>query len=57
MTVINLPPEKGSVFEAQARARGLSVEQWMLELAGQSVEPVSIAHLCSEMARTRCRTR
>ena len=46
MTVtLNLPPEKEAAFEAQARARGLSVEQWMLELAEQSVEPVSIAHL------------
>ncbi|MGA3077373.1 MAG: hypothetical protein ABSG56_27275 [Bryobacteraceae bacterium] len=46
MTVtLNLPPEKEAAFEAQARARGLSVEQWMLELAEQSVQPVSIAHL------------
>jgi hypothetical protein len=46
MTItLNLPPEKEAAFEAQARARGLSVEQWMLELADQSVPPVSIAHL------------
>jgi hypothetical protein len=46
MTVtLNLPPEKEAAFEAQARARGLSLEQWMLELAEQSVQPVSIAHL------------
>ena len=46
MTVtLNLPPEKEAAFEAQARARGLSGEQWMLELAEQSVQPVSIAHL------------
>jgi hypothetical protein len=46
MTVtLNLPPEKEAVFKARARARGLSAEQWMLELAEQSVQPVSIAHL------------
>jgi len=34
MTVtIKLPPEKEKAFKAQARARGLSVEQWLLELA------------------------
>ena len=46
MTVtLNLPPQKEAVFKARARARGLSLEQWMLELAEQSVQPVSIAHL------------
>ena len=46
MTVtLNLPPEKEDAYKAQAQARGLTVEQWMLELADQSVEPVSIAHL------------
>jgi len=46
MTVtINLPPEKEAAFKAEARARGLSIEQWMLELADQSVQPASIANL------------
>jgi hypothetical protein len=46
MTVtLNLPPEKEVVFKAQARARGLSLEQWMLEVADQYVQPVSIVHL------------
>jgi hypothetical protein len=46
MTVtLDLPPEKEAAFKAQAQARGLSLEQWMLELADQSVQPVSIAHL------------
>jgi hypothetical protein len=46
MTVtLNLPPEKEAVFTAQARARGLSLEQWMLEVADQYVQPVSIVHL------------
>ena len=46
MTVtLNLPPEKETAFKAQAQARGLSLEQWMLEVVDQQVQPVSIAHL------------
>jgi hypothetical protein len=46
MTVtLNLPPEKEVAFKAQAQARGLSLEQWMLEIVDQHVQPVSIAHL------------
>ena len=46
MTVtIHLPPEKEAAFQAQAQARGLSLEQWMLEIADLSVQPLSIAHL------------
>ena len=46
MTVIlTLTPEKEAAFKAQAQARGLSLEQWMLEVADQHVQPVSIAHL------------
>jgi hypothetical protein len=46
MTVtLNLPPEKEAAFKAQARARGLSLEQWMMEVVDQYVQPVSIAHL------------
>jgi hypothetical protein len=46
MTItLTLPPEKEAAFEAQAQARGLRVEQWMLELADQFVQPASIAHL------------
>jgi len=46
MTItIHLPPEKETAFKAQAQARGLSLEQWILEVADQSVQPVSIAHL------------
>ena len=44
MTVtLNLPPEKEAAFKAQAQARGLSLEQWMLEIADQQVPPVSKA--------------
>jgi hypothetical protein len=46
MTVtLNLSPEKEAAFKAQAQARGLSLEQWMLEVAEQYVQPVSIVHL------------
>lgn len=46
MTVtLNLPPEKEAVFKAQAQARGLSLEQWMLEIADQHTQPASAAHL------------
>jgi uncharacterized protein (DUF1778 family) len=46
MTVtLNLPPEKEAMFKAQAQARGLSLEQWMLDAADQQVQPVSVAHL------------
>jgi hypothetical protein len=46
MTVIlDLPPEKEAAFKAEAQARGLSLEQWMLEAAEQRVQPASIVHL------------
>ena len=44
MTVtLYIPPEKEAAFKAQAQARGLSLEQWMLDVADQYVQPVSIA--------------
>lgn len=37
MTVtLNLSPEKEAAFKAQAQARGLSLEQWMLDVVDQS---------------------
>jgi len=46
MTVmLELPPEKVAAFEAQAQARGLSVEQWMVEIADQHMQTASIAEL------------
>jgi hypothetical protein len=46
MTVtLNLPPEKEAVFKAQAQARGLSLEQWMLDVVEQQIQSVSVAHL------------
>jgi hypothetical protein len=46
MTVaLDLTPEKELAFEAQAEARGLSLEERMLEVVSQHVPPVSIVHL------------
>ncbi len=45
IVTLDLPLEKEAVFQAQAAARGLSLEQWMLEIADQYLQPVSIAHL------------
>ena len=46
MTVtLTLPPEKEAAFKAQAQARGLRLEQSILELADPYVQPASIAHL------------
>ena len=46
MTVtLNLSPEKEAAFKAQAQAREVSLEQWMLDIVDQHVQPVSIAHL------------
>ncbi len=46
MTVtLELSPERESSLRAQAQARGLSVEQWLLELTEQLAPSASIAHL------------
>ena len=37
--IIELPPEKEAALKAQAQARGLTVEQWLLRLAEQSGPP------------------
>jgi hypothetical protein len=42
---LELPPEKEAAFKAKAQACGLTVEQWMLEVAAQHVPAASIAHL------------
>ena len=45
MTVtLELPPETEAALKAQAQARGLSIERWLLELCEQHVQPGSIAH-------------
>jgi len=46
MTVtLQLPPEREAALKAQAAARGMSVEQWLLELTEQFAPSGSIAHL------------
>ena len=44
---IELSPEKEAALKVQAEARGLTIEQWLLQLAEQQVQPAleSIAHL------------
>ena len=36
MMLLDLPPEKENSLKAQAQARGLTVEQWFLQLAEQA---------------------
>jgi len=45
--MIELSPEKEAALKVQAEARGLTIEQWLLQLAEQQVQPAleSIAHL------------
>lgn len=46
MTVtLELSPEIEAALKSQAQARGLSIEQWLLQLAQQNAPSVSIAHL------------
>jgi hypothetical protein len=43
---IELPPEREAAFEAEAKPRGLSLEQWLVEVAEQHIPQAgSIAHL------------
>ncbi|MGD0775051.1 MAG: hypothetical protein ABSC05_19725 [Candidatus Solibacter sp.] len=42
---LELSPEREAALQAQARARGMSVEEWLLHLADQLAPPTSIAHL------------
>jgi hypothetical protein len=44
---IQIPEDHAARFQAQAQARGLSVEGWLMELADQNAPPRSIAHLQS----------
>jgi len=46
MTVrLEIPPERVAALEAQAQNRGLSVEEWLLEVAESLSPSGSIAHL------------
>src|SRR5205807_10346207 len=42
---LELSPEREAALKAQAQARGMSIEQWLLDLAEQLAPSTSIAHL------------
>ena len=42
---LELSPEREAALKAQAKARGISVEAWLLEIAEQMAPAASIAHL------------
>ena len=42
---LELPPEREAALKAQAEARGMSLEQWLLNLTEQLAPSASIAHL------------
>lgn len=42
---LELSPEREAALKAQAQARGMSIEQWLLELTEQLAPSVSIADL------------
>ncbi len=42
---LELSPERETALKAQAQARGMSVEEWLLQLADQLAPPASIAYL------------
>ena len=42
---IEIPDDRATLLQMQARARGISIESWLLELAGQGAVEHSIAHL------------
>ena len=42
---LELSPEREAALKAQAEARGISVQEWLFQLADQLAPPASIAHL------------
>jgi hypothetical protein len=42
---LELSPEREAALRVQAQARGMSLEQWLLELIEQLAPSTSIAHL------------
>ena len=43
--MLELSPEREAAWTAQAQARGLTVEQWLLEMTEQFAPAKSISHL------------
>jgi hypothetical protein len=42
---LDLSPEREAALTTWAKARGMSLEQWLIDLAEQAAPPTSIAHL------------
>ena len=42
---LEVSPERAAAFQARAQARGLSVEEWLLEITEHLAPSASIAHL------------
>jgi hypothetical protein len=42
---IEIPEDRAARFKEQAQARGMRVDQWLLELAEQNAPAKSISHL------------
>jgi hypothetical protein len=42
---LELSPEREAALKAQAQARGMSIEQWLVDLTEQLAPSTSIAHL------------
>ena len=52
---LELSPEQEAALQAHAQARGMSVEEWLSQLADQLAPPVSVAHLQKTGAGQRIR--
>jgi hypothetical protein len=42
---VEIPDDRAAHFQREAKARGLTVDRWLLQLAEQSAPSESIAHL------------
>jgi len=45
IVTLDLPPEREAALKTQAKARGLSLEQWLMEMTEQLAPSGSISHL------------
>jgi hypothetical protein len=48
---IEIPEDRAERFRRQAQAHGMTIDQWLLELASQAAPPGSISHLQKTNAR------
>jgi hypothetical protein len=42
---IEIPEERAALYQSQTKARGLSIENWLVEIADPNATVQSIAHL------------